>query len=430
MKLPEKTRPFAPFEWMIALRYLKSKRSQGGVSGMTVISFLSITIAVFALVATFAVRTGFRVEFVQTVLGANPHTTIYSSQYINEQGERSALIPNFDDVVNRIEAIEAIEHVFPVISSRLLISSGPNNTGVELFGLTIEDIKKVPLINNPISHFGDLDDLNSGIAVASGVARNLGVRVGDNVRLISPDGVKTAFGVSPRINSYNIVYIFEVGRYDIDSTRVYLPFGEAQKFLNREGYADELAIYVRDPEDVEALEPDIIDLAGDGYFAWSWKDSSRSILRALRMEDNLMFIVMSILVLVASFNIASGLIMLVKNKSSSIGILRSVGLTQGSIMRIFFIFGAIIGTTGTIVGVILGCLFAVYIDPIFASINYLAGGNVWDPSVRFLSTIPAKIEIADVLAAVILSLVLTYGVTLFPARRAAKMYPGEAIRYE
>ena len=397
---------------------------------MTLISFLSITIAVFALVATFAVRTGFRVEFVQTVLGANPHTTIYSSQYIDEQGERSALIADFEEIGQRVVSIEGVENVVPLISSRLLISSGPNNTGVELLGLSIEDIRKVPLVNNPVNHFGDLDDLNFGIAIASGVARNLGVRVGDSVRLISPDGVKTAFGVSPRINSYQIVYIFEVGRYDIDNTRVYLSFVEAQKFLNREGFADELAVFVKDPESVEALEPKIIEMAGDGFFIWSWKDSSRSILRALRMEDNLMFIVMSILVLVASFNIVSGLIMLVKNKSSSIGILRSVGLTQGSIMRIFFLFGAVIGTAGTIVGVILGCLFAIYIDPIFEAVNYLVGGDVWDPSVRFLSSVPAKIEFVDVLSAVILSLVLTYGVTFFPARRAAKMYPGEAIRYE
>lgn len=397
---------------------------------MTLISFLSITIAVFALVATFAVRTGFRAEFVQTVLGANPHTTIYSSQYINDRGDRSALIPDYEEKVNRIASIEGVDHVVPVISSRLLISSGPNNTGVELFGLSIENIRKIPLINQPVSYFGDLENLNSGIAIGNGVARNLGVRIGDSIRLISPDGVKTAFGVSPRINSYQVVYIFEVGRYDIDSTRVYLPFAEAQKFLNREGYADELAVFVNDPESVEALEPKIIEMAGDGFFTWSWKDSSRSILRALRMEDNLMFIVMSILVLVASFNIVSGLIMLVKNKSSSIGILRSVGLTRGSIMRIFFIFGALIGTTGTIAGVIFGCLFAIYIDPIFTFVNYLAGGDVWDPSVRFLSNVPAKIEFVDVLSAVILSLVLTYGVTLIPASRAAKMYPGEAIRYE
>ena len=397
---------------------------------MTLISFLSITIAVFALVATFAVRTGFRAEFVQTVLGANPHTTIYSSQYINDNGDRSALIPDYEEKANRIASIEGVDHVVPVISSRLLISSGPNNTGVELFGLSIENIRKIPLINKPVSYFGDLENLNSGIAIGNGVARNLGVRIGDSIRLISPDGVKTAFGVSPRINSYQVVYIFEVGRYDIDNTRVYLPFAEAQKFLNREGYADELAVFVNDPESVGALEPEIIEMAGDGFFAWSWKDSSRSILRALRMEDNLMFIVMSILVLVASFNIVSGLIMLVKNKSSSIGILRSVGLTRGSIMRIFFIFGALIGTTGTVAGVILGCLFAIYIDPIFTFVNYLAGGDVWDPSVRFLSNVPAKIEFVDVLSAVILSLVLTYGVTLIPASRAANMYPGEAIRYE
>ncbi|CAN0530902.1 unnamed protein product [Laminaria digitata] len=258
----------------------------------------------------------------------------------------------------------------------------------------------------------------------------LGVGLGDKIDLISPNGVKTPFGVSPRVKTYDVTYIFTAGRYDIDRTRIYMPFAEAQLYFNREGVADELEITVEDPEEVERYSSPIGQAAGAGALVWTWQDASGGFLRALDIEDNVMFVILSVLVLIATMNIVSGLIMLVKNKGRDIGILRTMGLTEGSVMRIFFICGSFTGLIGTALGVLLGTLFAIYIDPIFAAVNYLSGGGVWDPSIRGIYALPAELHLKDVLSAVSLSLGLSFIVTIFPARRAARMNPVEALRYE
>lgn len=423
-------RPFSPFEWMIAYRYLKSKRSQGGVSAMTIISVIGITIAVFALVATLAVRTGFRSEFMATVLGANAHISLYSGIYTTEEGQKSTSILGFENLIPALHQIDGVSRATPLVRAQLLASSEIRNAGVELFGTRPADFATLPLIANPEESIGQLADFARGIAIGTGVARELGVSVGDQIRLISPDGVKTAFGTTPRINSYEITYIFGVGRFDIDRVRVYLPFSEAQRFLNREEQVDEIEIFVAEPEEIDKIKAALLDVAGDGFYAWSWKDSSGAFLRALQMEDNVMFIILSILVLIATSNIISGLVMLVKNKGRDIGILRTIGLSQGAVMRVFFICGASIGLIGTVMGVALGCLFAINIDPIFNFVNWMAGGGVWDPNVRFLSSLPAKVDFWDVMKAISLSLSLSFIVTLFPARRASRLNPLDALRYE
>jgi lipoprotein-releasing system permease protein len=254
--------------------------------------------------------------------------------------------------------------------------------------------------------------------------------LGDRIRIISPDGVKTAFGTSPRVKAYEVVYVFTAGRWDIDRTRIYMPLTEAQSYFNREGRADEIEVMVTDPDRVDDLSLDLLAAGGAGAQLWTWRDSSSGFLRALEIEDNVMFVILSILVLIAAMNIVSGLIMLVKNKGRDIGILRTMGLSEGSVLRVFFICGAVTGTLGTLMGVALGCLFAIYIDPIFAVVNYVSGGGVWDPAIRGIYSVPAKLELADVLSAVSLSLGLSWIVTIFPARRAARMNPVEALRYE
>ncbi|MEC3861137.1 lipoprotein-releasing ABC transporter permease subunit [Mesobacterium sp. TK19101] len=422
--------PFAPFEWMIAWRYLRAKRAEGGVSVMTWISLIGITLAVMALIATLSVRAGFRSEFVDTILGANAHVTVYQTTAIDDSGRPARTIADYTAMAERIAAVPGVTRAAPLVKGQVMANSGDYNAGVEVFGITETDLRGLRRIVDPDTAYGDLARFGDGIAIGSGVARELGVGIGDKVKIISPNGVKTAFGTSPRIKAYEVTYIFSAGRYDIDRTRVYMPFAEAQLFFNRDGVADEIEVMVADPDRVDALAGPIMTAAGDRALIWTWKDASGGFLRALDVEDNVMFVILSVLVMIATMNIVSGLIMLVKNKGRDIGILRTMGLSEGSVLRVFFICGSVTGLIGTAFGVILGCLFAIYIDQIFAAVNFVSGGGVWDPSIRGIYYLPAKLQAGDVLSAVLLSLGLSFVVTLFPARRAARMNPVEALRYE
>ncbi|MCY3996706.1 MAG: ABC transporter permease [Rhodobacter sp.] len=422
--------PFSSHEWMIAWRYLRSRRAEGGVSVMTWISLVGIALAVFALIATLAVRSGFRAEFVDTILGANAHVTVFSAVRQAENGQRTRVFTDHAPTAARIAGVEGVVRATPLIKGQVMASLSGRNAGVEVFGIDLEGLRAIPRVADSDERYGDIDAFGKGVAIGSGVARELGAAVGDRIRLISPDGVKTAFGISPRVNAYEVVYVFTAGRYDIDRTRLYMPFDEAQSYFNREGYADEIEVMLAEPEDVDAYLPDILGASGEGATVWTWRDRSSAFLRALEVEDNVMFVILSILVLIATMNIVSGLIMLVKNKGRDIGILRTVGLTEGAILRVFFICGACIGIAGTTAGTVLGCLFAVYIDPVFSFVNYVMGGGVWDPSIRGIYHLPARLVPGDVISAVCLSLGLSFVVTMFPARRAARMNPVEALRYE
>tara|TARA_R110002012_G_scaffold71058_1_gene182503 strand:+ start:2720 stop:4015 length:1296 start_codon:yes stop_codon:yes gene_type:complete len=429
-KSVSRTPPFAPFEWMIAWRYLRARRAEGGVSVMTWISLIGITLAVFALIATLAVRSGFRAEFVGTILGANAHVTIYNAAVVDANGVTETGIPDYIEMAARVAQVPGVTHVAPLVRGQVMANKGQANAGIEIYGIDAADLANIPRIANPDTAIGELANFDQGIAIGSGVAQALRVGVGDMVKIISPNGVKTAFGTSPRVNAYEVVYVFSAGRYDIDRTRAYLPLAEAQSFFNREGLADELEVMVEDPDRVDDLTDALLAAAGDRGMAWTWRDASGSFLNALDIEDRVMFVILSILVLIAAMNIVSGLIMLVKNKGRDIGILRTMGLSEGSILRVFFICGAFTGIIGTAMGVILGCLFAIYVDQIFGVVNWLSGGTAWDASVRGIYFLPAKLQFNDVMSAVGLSLGLSFIVTIFPARRAARMNPVEALRYE
>ena len=428
--MASRTPPFAAFEWMIAWRYLRAKRADGGVSVMTWISLIGITLAVFALIATLAVRAGFRAELVDTILGANAHVTVSSAAHMDDNGVSIRGFPEFDTLAAKLLEIPDVTRAAPLVKGQVMATANGVNLGAEVYGIRLEDLKTIPRVGLGADAYGNIDDFDHGIAIGSGIARELNLTVGDRLRLISPNGVKTALGTSPRVNAYEVVYVFTAGRYDIDKTRIYMPLAEAQSYFNADGTADEIEVMVKNPETVADYVPLLMQAGGEYAMLWTWQDASGSYLRALTIEDNVMFIIMSILVLIAAMNIISGLIMLVKNKGRDIGILRTMGLTEGSILRVFFICGASTGLIGTALGVILGCLFAIYIDPILSFVNYIAGGGVWDPSIRGIYKLPAKLLPKDVLSAVSLSLFLSFVVTLFPARRAARMNPVEALRYE
>lgn len=422
--------PFSKYEFMIAWRYLRAKRADGGVSVMTWISLIGITLAVFALIATMAVRSGFRAELVDTILGANAHITVYQLPTRDDTGRLSRTISDYSVVTQDVKAIDGVKRAAPLVKGQVMANANGENTGIQVFGIHYEDLLDLERIANPERQQGQITDFPYGISIGSGIARALNVSVGDSIKLISPDGVKTAFGTSPRVKSFQVAYIFTAGRFDIDQTRAYLPFDQAQDYFDRDGVADEIEVLLGDPENLEPVINGLNSVLPSNYQLWTWRDASGNYLRALTVEDNVMYIIMGILVMIATMNIVSGLIMLVKNKGRDIGILRTMGLTQGSILRVFFLCGAFTGVLGTAFGVILGCLFAVYIDPIFSFINYYSGGGVWDPSIRGIYALPAELHLRDVLSAVIFSLALSFGITYFPARRAARLNPVEALRYE
>lgn len=415
---------------MIAWRYLRARRAEGGVSVMTWISLIGIMLAVAALIITMAVRAGFRAEFVDTILGSNAHVTVYSSVYVDENGQTTRTMPDYLDKAERLRAIDGVTRAAPLVRGQVMANLRQNNAGVEVYGIAPGDLLTIPRVASPENSLGDITRFGEGIALGSGVARSLNASIGDKIKLISPNGAKTAFGTSPRISAYEVTYIFTAGRYDIDNTRAYLPFEAAQTFFNRQGVADEIEVMVTDPDRVEDWTLDLLSAGGERTLLWTWRDASGAFLRALEIEDTVMFVLMAILVLIASLNIISGLVMLVKNKGRDIGILRTMGLSEGSVLRVFFLCGALVGLIGTGLGVILGCLFAAYFDPILAFVNGASGGEVWDASIRGIYRLPAKLEAGDVISAVALSLGLSFVITIFPARRAARMNPVEALRYE
>lgn len=427
--------PFSRYEFLIAWRYLRARRAEGGVSTMTWISLIGIALGVMALIATLAVRSGFRTEFVDTILGANAHTTVYMppQQIVNDLTDEvytvAGTIPDYAAAVQRIRAIPGVTRADPVVKGQVMASVGDRSNVAEVHGLTLEDLKAIPRVADPATGAGDIAAFDRGIAIGSGIARDLGAGIGDRVQLISPQGAQTAFGTTPRIATYEVVYIFTAGRYDIDRTRIYMPLPEAQSYFNREGEVDEIQVYAADPEGVDALTQPLMQ-ALPGSVVWTWRDASGSFLSALDIEDDVMFVILSVLVLIAAMNITSGLIMLVKNKGRDIGILRTMGLTEGAILRVFFLCGAFTGVLGTLAGVILGVLLALNIDSIMAAVNWFSGGGAWDPAVRGIYKLPAELRGSDIAKAVGLSLVLSFLVTIFPARRAARMNPVEALRHE
>ncbi|ABL69937.1 ABC transporter permease [Paracoccus denitrificans] len=430
------TAPFSRYEFMIAWRYLRARRAEGGVSVMTWISLIGITLGVMALVATLAVRAGFRAEFVDTILGANAHSTVYyaPTQVYNELTEETYVtqgrIEDYDALAARIAQIPGVTRAVPAVRAQVMARQGDAAALGDVHGITLDALGGMAGIADPESASGSLDDFDQGIAIGIGMARNLGVRIGDRLQLVAPDGAKTPFGTTPRVESFEVVYIFSAGRYDVDQARIYMPLAEAQSFFNREGLADEIGVYVADPERVDDWTMPLLQVLGERGQIWTWRDASGSFLAALDMEDDVMFIILSILVLIASMNITSGLIMLVKNKGRDIGILRTMGLTEGSVLRVFFLCGAFTGVIGTIAGVVLGVLLSLNVDHIMAALNMLTGGNAWQPEVRGIYQLTAELRGWDIFRAAALSLALSFIVTIFPARRAARMNPVEALRYE
>ncbi len=422
--------PFSRFEWMIAWRYLRARRAEGGVSVMTWISLIGITLAVFALVATLAVREGLRSDIVETMLGGNPHIEVHYRRDFSSGAPTDHLIRDYLPLQERLIGLENVVEAAPLVRSQVMGSYRGRNQPVDVYGITAQDLSVYPMISAPVASSGDFARFDEGVAIGATLARQLGVTVGDRFKLISPDGVRTAMGTSPRVSAYEVVYIFSSGQGFIDQSRLYMPLEEAQSFFNREGAVDQIDLRLVDPDQAEAMVVPVLDVSRGRAYTYTWQDRAGGMIRALKMQDNAIFIVLAILVLIAALNIVSGLIMLVKNKGRDIGILRTIGLSQGSVLRVFFICGAATGTAGTVLGILLGVIFAHNIAGVYSFVDWVTGSGVQDLEARGFFFPSAIVTAGDLAAAAALSLGLSWLITLFPARRAARMNPVEALRYE
>lgn len=413
---------FSPFEWMIAARYLRAKRKESFISVISLFSLIGIALGVATLIIVMSVMNGFRVELLKSILGLSGHVTIQS-----EMGN----LAHYDAVAARILKVPGVVRSTPIVDGQVMASQNNQNTGVIVHGIRREDLAKVSelagkLRDGSLPYFQGDD----AVIVGSGLAAKLGLHVGGEVTLISPKGDATPFGTTLRVKSYHIISFFHVGNTLYDSNYVFMPLDEAQAYFNMGDTVSGIEVMLTDADSDLKLLPVLGNAAGPGSHAVPWQDINSNFFEAIQVEANVMFLILSLIILVAALNIVSGLIMLVKDKSPDIAILRTMGATRGAVMRIFFIAGASIGVVGTIIGFAIGVLFCANIENIRQFLSKLTGTPLFDPTVYFLSRMPAEMAPGEVAAVVVMALALTFLATLYPSWRAARLDPVEALRYE
>jgi len=420
--LPGKTGAFSRFEWMLARRYLGSRRKETFISVISIISFVGIMLGVATLIIVMAVMNGFRTELLDRILGINGHLIVSPTEYA---------LTDYDALAMRLEAVDGVTYAFPLIEGEVLASGGKGGSGARVRGMREGDLKRLPSVGSNIVE-GTLDgfDAGDGVAIGAVMARNLNLYLGDSITLVTPDGNKTAFGVTPRVKSYPVTAIFEMGMSEYDNIFVFMPLLEAQLYFNKENVVDVIETFITDADDVEQMRGPVEAGAERPISVADWRQRNASFFSALEVERNVMFLILTLILLIAALNIVSGLFMLVKEKGSDIAILRTMGATRGAVMRIFLITGASIGVFGTLAGFGLGVLFSQNINAMGEGLSSRLGTSVWDPTVRFLSEIPARLDMGETLMVVLMALGLSLLATLFPAWRAARLDPVEALRYE
>ncbi|WP_248304719.1 lipoprotein-releasing ABC transporter permease subunit [Breoghania sp. L-A4] len=419
---PTGTRPFAAFEWMLAGRYLRARRKETFISIIAGFSFFGIMLGVATLIIVMAVMNGFRGELVSKILGINGHLLV---QPIDGP------LDDYDAVASRIEGVEGVQFTVPMVEGQALVSGPAGAFGALVRGLRLADLQRMPLISGTLVA-GSLEgfDEGAGVAIGSRMARSLGVVVGDTVTLISPRGAVTPMGVTPRIKGYPVAGIFEIGMSEYDGTMLFMPMEEAQLYFNKEGEASAIDVFVDDPDEIDGMRAKLEEAAGRPTFVTDWRQRNTTFFSALEVERNVMFMILTLIVLVAALNIISGLTMLVKDKSHDIAILRTMGASRGSILRVFMITGASIGTVGTLAGVALGTVVCANVESIRQGVSWLTRTELFSPELYFLSKLPADMDVSETVTVVVMALVLSFLATLYPAWRAARLDPVEALRYE
>ncbi len=416
------TRPFAAFEWMIALRYLRARRRESFISVISGFSLVGIALGVATLIIVMSVMNGFRHELLARILGLQGHVIV--------QGYGGSL-PNFDVIAARVRAVPGVTRAAPIVDGQALASGGGTSPGVIVRGMRAGDLKQLTTVSNTLTPDAlPMYAQGDSVIIGARLAAKLGIQPGGEITLIAPRGNVTPFGTTPRIKTYTVAGTFNIGFTEYDSTYVFMPLDEAQLYFNLGDAVSGLEIMVADPDNVTTMLKPISDAAGPGARVLSWQAISSSLFEALQIERNVMFLILTLIILVAALNIVSGLIMLVKDKSGDIAILRTMGATRGAVMRVFLIAGASIGVVGTLFGFALGVVFCANIENIRQFLSSLTGTTLFNPEIYFLSRMPAEMDTGEVVSVVTIALVLTFLATLYPSWRAARLDPVEALRYE
>ncbi|MFT4278155.1 MAG: lipoprotein-releasing ABC transporter permease subunit [Rhodopseudomonas sp.] len=422
MNEPVRTPPFAPFEWLLSGRYLRARRREGFISVIAGFSFLGIMLGVATLIIVMAVMNGFRKELLDKILGLNGHLLVQPLE---------SPLTDWKDVADRISGVSGIKLAAPVVDGQALASSPFNASGVFVRGIRAEDLNRLSSIANHLKQ-GTLEGFDDGQGVAIGrrLADQLSLHAGDSITLVAPRGAVTPMGTTPRIKPYKVAAVFEIGMSEYDSTFVFMPLKEAQAYFNRANDVTAIEVYTDNPDRIDAFRKAVTEAAGRPVFLVDWRQRNATFFNALQVERNVMFLILTLIVLVAALNIISGLIMLVKDKGSDIAILRTMGATQGSIMRVFLITGAAIGVVGTLTGFLVGVLVCLNIESIRQFLSWVTNTELFSPELYFLSKLPAEIDFAETSAVVIMALTLSFLATLYPSWRAARLDPVDALRYE
>ena len=410
------------FERMVAFRYLRARRQEGFISVIAIFSLTGIALGVATLIIVMSVMNGFRAELLGRILGFNGHMSVYAAQ--------GSQLTDYDAIAAKIKAVPGVTAARPTVEGQVMATSRDQASGVIVRGLTADELREQTEIAKSVSP-ATLDQFkDDGIIVGSRLAFKLGIHPGDTLTLISPQGTATAFGTVPRIKSYHVVGTFNVGMYEFDSGVIFMPMPAAQLFFNLPNAVTDIEVFVQDPDAIAGYDRAVSSALGGNARIFDWQSSNLSFFNAVQVERNVMFLILTLIIVVAAFNIVSSMIMLVKDKTHDIAVLRTMGATQGMILRIFMLSGASIGIIGTILGFVLGVEFASHIEQIRQFVQAIIGKDLFSAEIYFLTQIPARVDPYEVGTVLAMAFGLSFLATIYPSWRAARLDPVEALRYE